>query len=115
MNHQRVGRLVGEFGAGQRTPLQPILGVGRGILIGDLGYRQALHADAEPRLVHHREHRVDAAVLRADQPAGGAVVVHHAGGVAMDAHLLLDRPAGNGVSRTERAVRLGQDLGHDEQ
>ena len=42
------------------------------------------------RLVHHGEHRLEAAVRLAEQPAGGAVVVHHAGGVAVDAHLLLE-------------------------
>ena len=40
--------------------------------------REALHRDAEPRAVHHHEHRVQAAVLLADQPAFRAVIVEDA-------------------------------------
>ena len=115
MHDDRVGRLVLALGARDRTALQPLLGVGSGILVGDLGLRQALHADGEPRLVHHREHRVQAAVFLTQQPAGGAVVVHHAGGVAVDAHLLFERAAGDRVARADRAVGVRQHLGHDEQ
>ena len=93
MHDDRIGRLVGEFGSGQRATLHALLGIGRGVLIGDLGEREALHADAEPRLVHHHEHGVEAAVRFADQPAGRAVEIHHARRVAVNAHLLLDRAA----------------------
>ena len=58
---------------------------------------------------------LQAAVLLADQPAGGAVVVHHAGRVAVDAHLLFDRAAGDAVARAERAVGVDHELRHDEQ
>ena len=115
MHDDRIGRLVRVFRAGERAALQALLGVGDGVLVGDLGLGEALHADAEPRLVHHREHGVEPAVLLAEQPAGGAVVVHHAGRVAVDAHLLFERAAGHGVARAERAVGLRQDLRHDEQ
>ena len=70
--------LPGSFGARQRAALQAFLGVGGGVLIGDLGDAEALHGDAEPRRVHHHEHRVEAAILFADQPALGAVVIEHA-------------------------------------
>ena len=44
-----------------------------------------------------------------------AVVVHHAGGVAVDAHLVLDRAAGDAVALAERAVRVDEELRHDEE
>ena len=61
--------LSGFFGAGERAALQALLGVGRGVLVGDLGLAEPLHADAEARLVHHHEHGVEAAVRLADEPA----------------------------------------------
>ena len=96
--------LSGALAPRQRAALQPLLRVGRGVLIGDLGLREALHGDAEPGAVHHHEHRGEAAVLLADQPALGAVEVHHAGRIAVDAHLVLDRAAGDAVAVAERAV-----------
>ena len=98
--------LSGVLGAGQRAALQAVLGVGDGVLIGDFATApRPCTRDAEPRLVHHHEHGVEAPVLLADQPAGGAVVVHHAGGVAVNAHLVLDRAAGDAVARAERCRR----------
>ena len=82
--------LLGILRPGERAALQALLRVGDGVLIGDLRLREALDADAEARLVHHHEHGVEAPVLLADEPALRAVVVHDAGGVAVDAHLVLD-------------------------
>ena len=59
--------LSGAFGAGQRAALEAVLGVGGGVLVGDLAERQALQADAETRLVHHGEHRLQAAIRLAEQ------------------------------------------------
>ena len=103
------------FAPAQRAALQALLGVGGGVLVGDLGDREPLQADREPRFVHHREHGVQATIFLGDQPAGCAIVVHHAGGVAVDAHLLFERAADHGVARAWRAVGLGDQLGHDEQ
>ena len=78
--------------------------------------RQALQPDAEPRLVHHREHRIEAAVRLADQPARGAVVVHHAGRIAVDAHLVFDRAArARRCARPTMPSALIDELRHDEQ
>ena len=101
--------------AGQRAALAPVARIDRGVLVGDLGEREPLHADAEPRLVHHREHGAKPLFRLADQPAGRAVVVHDAGGVAVDAHLLFDRAAGDGVPRAGVAGRVGQEFRHDEE
>ena len=68
--------------------------IGERLLGSALGDADALQRDREPRLVHHREHAGEAAVLLADQEAGGAALVaehHGAGGRAVDAHLVLDR------------------------
>ncbi len=107
--------LSGAFGARQRAALQPLARIGRGVLVGDFGLRQPLHRHAEPRLVHHHEHALHALVFLADQPAGGAVVIHHAGGIAVNAHLVLDRAAGDAVARAQRAVGIDQHLRHHEQ
>jgi hypothetical protein len=70
------------------------------------------------RVVHHREHVLEPAVLLAHQVADGALVVavrHHARRARVDAHLVLDRDAAQVVSLPGAAVRLHQELGHDEQ
>ena len=59
--------LSATFGAGQRAALQAFLRIGDGVLVGDLGLRQALDADRQPGLVHHHEHGVEAAILLADR------------------------------------------------
>ena len=115
MHDDRVGRLVGKFRTGERAALQTLFRVSRRVLIRDLRHREPLHADAEPRLIHHGEHRGQAAVLCADEIAGGVVVIHHAGGIAVDAHLVLDRAAGHAILRAERSVRVDQNFRHDEE
>ena len=115
MHDDRIGRLVRRFRAGQRTALQTVLRVSRRVLIGDFRLRQPLHRDAKPGLVHHHEHALHALVFLADQPAGGAVIVHHAGRIAVNAHLVFDRAAGDAVGRAERTVGIDQHLGHHEQ
>ena len=94
MHDDRIGRLVGIFRAGERAALQALLRV------------DARRSDRRPPTCASPctptpsrasfiivNMALQAAVLLADQPAGRAVVVHHAGGVAVDAHLLLDRAA----------------------
>jgi hypothetical protein len=92
MGKQRMIRM-------QRAALEAVLRIGDRVLIGDFRLREALNGHTEPRLVHHHEHGVEALVLRADEPAGGAVIVHDAGRIAVNAHLVLDRAAGNGIAR----------------
>ena len=65
-----------------------------GLLGRALGDADALQADREARVVHHREHAGEAAVLLADQLADRAAVVaidHRAGRRAVNAELVLDR------------------------
>jgi hypothetical protein len=115
VDDDRIGRLARVLGTGQRAALQALLGVGRGRLVGGFRQAQALDADRQARRVHHAEHVAHALVGLADQGALGLVEVHDAGRGRLDAHLLLDRAAGNAVARAQAAVFLDQELGHDEQ
>ncbi|MPM13169.1 hypothetical protein SDC9_59524 [bioreactor metagenome] len=115
VHDQRIGRAGRVGDAGHGAALQPVLGVEHRILIGGLGHGIALQADAETGLVHHREHCAHALVQVAEQPAGRAVIVHHAGRVAVDAHLLLDLADRDRVARAERAVVVDQELRHNEE
>ena len=99
----------------QRPALPPLARVGERVLVGDLGLGEALQANPQPRRVHHDEHRRQALLGLADQPALGAVIVEHAGRVAVDAHLLLDGAAADRVALADRAVVVDQELGHHEQ
>ena len=107
--------LSGDFAPGQRAALQPVLAVGHRVLVGDLGLAVALHAHRESGGVHHDEHGPEALVRLADQIPDRAVVVHHAGGVAVDAHLLLDGATAHRVAVAETGVGVDQELGHNEQ
>ena len=115
MHDQRIGRLVGKFRAGQRAHLQAIARVGQRVLVGALDQAQTLDADRKARGIHHREHRHQAAVRLADQPAFGAVEVHHAGDRSLDAHLVLDRAAGHAVAFAHLSTFVNFILRHDEQ
>ena len=99
----------------RRAPLQPLPGIGDRLLVGHLRDAEALHADHQPLGVHHGEHGGEAAPGLADEPAGGAVVVHHAGRLGVDAHLVLERADRHGVAGAEAAVRPGQELRAEEQ
>ena len=115
MDEEDVGGLVRLRRALQRAALPPILGIRRRVLIGDFGQRQALNRDAEARAVHHHEHRRKTAVLLADEPAFGAIVIEHCGRVAVDAHLVLDRAADDAVALAGLALGVRQEFRHEEQ
>jgi hypothetical protein len=115
VDDDRVGRPVGVLGPRQRAHLQPLLGEGGGGLIRGLGLGDGLQAHADAGLVHHHEHHLQAAVLLADQPAAGLLVLHHAGGVAVDAHLLFQAGAIDAVALARVAVRVRNELRHHEQ
>jgi hypothetical protein len=63
------------------------------LLVGAVGNPDAFEADAEPGLVHHREHAQHAAIFLADQVSDRAAVIAHrhgAGRRSMHAELVLD-------------------------
>src|SRR5574344_1985131 len=115
VHDDRVGGLVRSFRAGQRTHLQALAGVADAALEGDFGVGQTLQRGTQAGGVHKGEHAVQALVRRADQEAGGVVEVHHAGGVAVNAHLVLQRTTGHTVTLADFAVGIRQELGHDKQ
>ena len=115
VDKQRVGLFAGLLGTRQRAALSPILGIVNRILHRDFGNAQTLQADAEARGVHHDEHRSEALHLLPDEIAGRTIIVHHAGRIRVNAHLVLDRPAGDAVARTKAAVVVDEKLRDDEQ
>ena len=115
VHDDRVGRAVLVLRPGKRAALDALKREVAGVLVGDFRLGDALQADAEARFVHHGEHGAQALVLLTDEPALGAVIVHHAGGVAVDAHLLFKAAALKRVALAQRAVVIDQELRHDEQ
>ena len=115
MHDQRIGRPLGVGGARDGPALQAVLGIGDGVLIGRDRAGIALQSHAQARLVHHGEHGPHPLVQVAQQPAAGIVIVHDAGGVAVDAHLVFQRAHRHAVAFPQAAIRVHQKLGHDEQ
>lgn len=95
--------------------MQTIASVFQATLEADFGVGQTLQRGTQTCGVHEGEHAVQAFVRRADQETGGAVEVHHAGGVAVDAHLVFQRTAAHCVARTEGAIGVRQEFWNDEQ
>ncbi len=106
--------LSGFLGAGQAAHLQPVLRINQRVLVRDFGQAERLHANAEARRIHHHEHRVQTFVRFTDQPADGAIDIHLAGGVAVNAHFLFDRTAENRIALAQRTVGFRQEFRHDE-
>ncbi len=115
VHDDRVGWLVRMLRACQPTRLQALAGIGQRALIGLFGNAKPLQADLEARVVHHGEHARQALIGLADDPAGRAVEVHHAGRRALDAHLVLDGAAAQRVALARRAIGIGDELGHQQQ
>ena len=90
--------------------LDTVGGIGLGQGQGPGALRHALHADAEPRRIHHGEHGIQPAIGLAHQLRLGALEQHDAGGGGMDAELLLDPAAAQPIGG---AVR--QHLGRGEE
>src|ERR1700722_9699467 len=54
-------------------------------------------------------------MLLANEPAFGAVIVEDSGRIAMNPHLMLDRAANNAVAFADPAIRVRQELRHEEE
>ena len=85
------------------------------VLIGHFGDAQTLLSNAQPRDIHHDEHRSETLILLTNQIAGRAVIVHHASRIAMNAHFMFDRTTGKRVACAQRSVIIDQEFGYDEQ
>ena len=115
MVHDRDRRAILRPGAGRLDPLQRI---GEGLLRRALGDLHSLRTDIDPRIVHHREHCGEAAILGPDQLPDAFVIVavgHDAGGRGVDAQLVLQTDAAQVVMRPRRAIVLQMVLGHQQQ
>ena len=115
VDDDRVGVAAFVLDAGGGAALQALAGVVGGALVAHLTQTQALDADGQALVVHHREHGRQALVGLADDPALGVVEVHYAGGGTLDAHLVFDGAGGDAVALPGVAVGVGQELGHQEQ
>src|SRR5690554_11179 len=115
VNNDRISDTVRVLRTAQGAHGQTILGVGQGTLEAKLSSTQTLDGGADTGSVHEGEHAVQAFVLRPDQPALGAVEVHHTGRVAVDTHLVLQGATGYRVTLAGRAIFVRQLLGNDKQ
>ena len=78
----------------------------------------ALIADIDARIVHHREHRREPAIFGTHQLAHAFAIVaiaHDAGGRGVDAELVLDADAAQIIAAAERSIWFHVELRHDEQ
>ena len=115
VHEQGVGFLLQILQTGQRAALTAILRIMHGILVSDFGNAKALLANTQTRDVHHDEHGGEALIFFTDKITCRAVIIHDAGRIAVNAHLMFDRTTGQCVPRAKRAVIIHQKLGHDEQ
>ncbi|EWS64258.1 hypothetical protein Y695_02500 [Hydrogenophaga sp. T4] len=115
VHDDRIGRLVLGLGAGQAAHLDAVLGVGQRVLVSHFSQTQRLVAHAQAGGVHHDEHGLHALVGLTHQGADGAVDHDLRGGVAVDAHLVLQAATVDAIALAERAVGLDVEFRHDEQ
>mmetsp|Transcript_29398 Transcript_29398/g.57411 ORF Transcript_29398/g.57411 Transcript_29398/m.57411 type:complete len:395 (-) Transcript_29398:423-1607(-) len=85
------------------------------VLIGTLSRPDALTTDPQPGVVHHGEHRRHAATFGPHHPTARAVILHHAGGRAVQAHLVLQAHNFERVCHARIAVLIRDIAGHKEQ
>ena len=115
MHDYRVGRAFGVLRAICGTALQPVFGIVNCVLVGDFGLCDGLCSDAQARLIHHGEHCAHAFVGFTQKIAGGAVIVHYARGIAVQAHFGFDLARSDGVALTQRAVTIYHPFGYNKQ
>ena len=105
----------GFFRPGYVAPLQPVLGIGKRVFVGDDRLGVALQPHPKARFVHHGEHRAHALVQLAHQVARGTVIIHDAGRIAVDAHLLFNIADADAIARAQAAILVDKEFRHDEQ
>ena len=98
--------------------LYALTGVADGCLVRTLGNRNALHAHAITRGIHHDEHVFQTAIFFPNQITHCATVItelQHGGGAGFDAHFVFDADAMHVVTRTQRTIAVHQEFGNHEQ
>ena len=112
MNQQRVRRLVGVLGAAERAPLLAVFRILDGGLVGAFSQTEALDADAEACVIHHREHRPHPFVRFANEPSCYVLETHLAGSRGFNPHFVLDTGATHRVAVADIAIFIRQKFGH---
>jgi hypothetical protein len=82
-----------------------------------LGHARGVQRDAEPHVIHHREHAREPRAFSPDQPGArtfGVAHRQHASRAAPNSHLVLQRHRLHVVA-DRRAILEVDDLGHEEQ
>ncbi len=105
-------------GGADRSALDAAARKGARLLIGAFGDGYALQPDIEPGAVHHREHGGKPVMRRADEPADRAFAVAEgkdASRARVNAELVFEADAADIVAAAERAVRIDEELGHQEE
>src|SRR6516225_10393715 len=106
-DRQRLGILCGA----ERPALHPGSGEVASLLVGTLGDCHTLQPDIEAGGVHHCEHVFEAAILLADTPADGALVLaisKNASRRSMDAELVLQAQRADIVAESCGPVVTGE-------
>ena len=109
---QWVGGLLGVACPTKRTALLTITRILDRGLVGAFPQAQSLDADTESGIIHHGEHRPHTLVRFTDQPAGGALQAHLAGGRSLDSHLAFYPCAAYRVALARFSIIVGQKFGH---
>ena len=110
MHDDGVGAVAG---LADGAALLAFLRVGQCLLIGPIGNADAFEADTQPRLIHHREHALHAAIFFADQVTDRAAIIahrHDAGGGGVNAELVLDATGKDIIACAKRAIGIDQEF-----
>ena len=105
-------RLLGTRGSSALDTLQSVF---TSTLQRCFSSTNTLDAHAQTLIVHHGEHGGQSLVLLANQPAPGAVEVHHASSGPLDAHFFLEGTAAQAIALAKGAVFVDCKLGHQKQ
>ncbi len=97
------------------APLFAGRGIGQSVLQRAFCGANTLAANAQTRIVHHREHGPHTVVRFADQPPFGTVILHHGCWAAVQTHFVFKRDNVQCVRHTRIAVFIRDIFRYDEQ
>ena len=98
-----------------RATLHPTHRIADRRLCRRIGHADALYAHGQAGVVHHREHGRHALVRGAHHPAGCAAILHHCGGRAVQAQLVLQADDLQRVALPRVACGIGYEFRDQEQ
>ena len=115
VNDDGVSRCSGGALSRQAASLLTLARIRQRVLIRDFGQAQRLHAHAQTRRIHHHEHRIQALMRLADQPADRIIQIDLTGRIPVDTHLALNGTTTDRIAHAGLARSIRQALRHDEQ